>query len=223
MRHDGDMEASVVVVRWSRIPVDDHTQNTTRARREESNRLAVLTASALLGKKVTPSGLTRRCSACGSRTHGRPELVLTAPDGALGDRGAPPALSVSIARGRDVAVAAVAHASGTHAIGIDLECVGEALSPGFATVLMADEERAKHATSDQALLRTWVRKESVVKAIGTGLATDPREIVLDGLDLTSGPDGPWRLVDLDIDPDVLATLAIRGAKSARFDVDVALS
>ncbi len=85
------------------------------------------------------------------------------------------AIHVSLAHKDDVAVAI---ASLERPVGIDVERV-EARSDGFAALSFHDDEirLASEGTSrDEALTRLWVAKEAAAKALGTGLAGDPRSV-----------------------------------------------
>ncbi|WP_430869116.1 4'-phosphopantetheinyl transferase family protein [Demequina aurantiaca] len=209
------MQAPAIVVRWARIPPADTNPQTARLRRAESNNLALAAAGALLRSELPQLAVTRRCEACGSRAHGRPGLTTST---AVSGGTAVPSLTVSIARGRDAAIAAVAIADDSHEIGVDLESSSQPLSPGFADVVLGAGERALHPMTSDSLLRTWVRKEAVLKAAGTGLRLDPRRVTLEGLNVTGGPAGPWSLVDLDLAPDLVAAVAVR----CKADLDLGL-
>ncbi len=145
--------------------------------------------------------LTRRCPACGSAEHGQPRAVRA-------DRG--PVPYVSLTRTRGLVAVAVAPVP----VGIDLErnppgaghprerdapaIEGVALAPGEIQAL---PRRGRTA----AVLRTWTRKEALLKAAGTGLAIDPRLVVLGPA--TRAP----RVVTL---PPVLARVTDRAADLA---------
>ena len=69
----------------------------------------------------------------------------------------------------------------------------------------------------ESFLWTWTRKEAILKAAGTGLGIDPRQVDLDGLDVVAlptelGPAGDWTLVDVPL-PGYAAALARRGLLS----------
>jgi hypothetical protein len=68
--------------------------------------------------------------------------------------------------------------------------------------------RRSHADAHPEL-RVWVRKEAILKALGTGLATDPASITLAGTTLVNGPQGPWWVEDLPLADGLLATVAVR--------------
>ena len=88
------------------------------------------------------------------------------------------------------------------------------------------------ASRPAALLRYWTRKEAVLKATGYGLTLDPATVEV------SAPDQPARvvswprvcgdrtaftLVDLDIQPGYLATVAIQAPEPVEVDLDDARS
>ena len=119
-----------------------------------------------VARELTGSGdavtHTHLCPRCGSDAHGRPVLT--------GRRD----LGISVAHTDEVT--AVAGVEGT-SVGVDLEPVGVAGRPSIAAVLLHPHE---HAGDAEELTRTWVRKESLLKALGTGLSVDPREVELTG-------------------------------------------
>jgi phosphopantetheinyl transferase len=109
--------------------------------------------------------LTHDCLRCGSNEHGQPQVLPTATI-------RHPAY-VSLARAGDLAVVAITEAG---PVGIDVEAVDAADFHDFATVGLHPDEIADTAAERT---RTWVRKEALLKAYGTGLAIDPRAIRLD--------------------------------------------
>lgn len=158
--------------------------------------LARLVVAEVCGVDPAAVRVDRRCPRCGSTAHGVPRV--TRADGA-----AAPHLSLS----RTSDLVAVAVASGP--VGIDLEptTAGAGLRPD---VVLADGEPP--APGPGGLLVTWVRKEAVLKAAGTGLAVDPRSLrVTDAAGsitvehatpgpLTPPPGTRWHLEDLPLDP-----------------------
>lgn len=141
-----------------------------------------------------------RCAECGSSTHGRP-YVLPVPGWD------PPHVSLSRADGL-VLVAVTAAGP----VGVDVERAAGADFPGFDEVALHPSERATEAAGRT---RTWVRKESLLKALGRGLAVDPREVRLSGPDqpaaVLAWPDvgggTPW-LYDLDAPPGYVAAATV---------------
>ena len=129
-----------------------------------------------------------------------------------------PGLAVSLTHSGDVVLVAVA-AGGQ--VGVD----AEVLRPDVADWTLVDHaltvsERARLeavTTADRAefFLRSWSRKEAILKAAGAGLGIDPREVDLDGLDVAAlpaelGAAADWTLVDLPV-AGYAAALARRGA------------
>jgi 4'-phosphopantetheinyl transferase len=114
--------------------------------------------------------LTFTCARCGG-PHGRP--VAVPPPGF-----APLHLSLAHA-GNRVLVAA----SPVGPVGVDVEKVTGAAFAGFDDVALGTRERAslaqvRHSDAATGRARVWVRKESVLKATGDGLARDPRQVVV---------------------------------------------
>jgi phosphopantetheinyl transferase len=126
-------------------------------------------------------------------------------------------LAVSLTHSGDVVLVAVA---GAGAVGVDAEL----LRPDAAGWTLVDHaltvsERARLEAVPvpdraESFLQTWTRKEALLKAAGTGLGIDPRQVDLDGLDVVAlpaelGPPGDWTLVDVPL-PGYAAALARRG-------------
>lgn len=64
-----------------------------------------------------------------------------------------------------------------HAVGIDIEHTDVPFAPHLSELLLHPHER--HILDDSAeLYRHWCCKEAILKAYGTGLHTDPRQILL---------------------------------------------
>ena len=91
--------------------------------------------------------------------------------------GAPgPRVSISHSGGRAVAIA-----SRGRRVGLDLEAVRER-HPSFAREWFSEAEQARWAQDPRALTTAWCAKEAVLKALGDGMASNPREIELVSLD-----------------------------------------
>jgi 4'-phosphopantetheinyl transferase len=162
--------------------------------------------------------LTFTCARCGG-PHGRPVAVTPA--------GCPPVeLSLSHA-GNRVLVAA----SPAGPVGIDVEAVAGAAFAGFDDVALDPRERAwlaqvgpHDAAAGRA--RVWVRKESVLKATGDGLARDPRLVVvsapLDRPRVLAWPEerspSVAQLTELDVGPGYVACLTLLAEHPARVRV-----
>ena len=162
----------VVVVHSSRG--DDHGW---------ASRTAVHEGARLAGRDPDEVVLTHACAGCGSDAHGRPLLVCAG-------RVLPVRSSLSRARGLSV----VALAVGVD-VGVDVEQVAAAGFDGFDEVALHPRERA---TTPRQRAVVWTRKESLLKACGTGLRLDPRSVRL------SGADEPPRVVEcpgLAVAPD----------------------
>jgi 4'-phosphopantetheinyl transferase len=104
--------------------------------------------------------LTRQCPRCGSGEHGRPHFAGRHD------------LAVSLASAEGVTAAAVTRGA---PVGVDIEHLDDDRFAGIGNVLLHPEE---HAAGAAELARTWVRKEALLKALGVGLGTDPREVHL---------------------------------------------
>lgn len=151
---------------------------------------------------VDPAGVRTGslCAQCGSSTHGRP-YVLPA------DGWTPPYVSLSRTEGF-VMVAVTAAGP----VGVDVERTAGADFAGFDEVALHGSEQASDAAGRT---RTWVRKESLLKALGRGLALDPREVRLSAPDqpaaVLARPDldggTPW-LYDLDAPPGYVAAATV---------------
>ena len=152
--------------------------------------------------------LTFTCARCGG-PHGRPLAV--PPEGA-----APVHLSLAHAGDR-VLVAA----SQLGPVGIDVEL--ERARPSRASTRsrwprksVRGSHRSRPTDATAARTRSWVRKESVLKATGNGLACDPRAVVVSppserprraGLARASRP-STVQLTDLDVGDGYAACLAL---------------
>ncbi|WP_299537835.1 4'-phosphopantetheinyl transferase superfamily protein [uncultured Streptomyces sp.] len=157
--------------------------------------------------------LHQRCPDCDG-PHGRPRVAV---------RGGGPAPEISLSYAGGVVAAAAAD----HPVGIDVERLPRRGVPGrdiralrrFLTPGEAGRIRGSPAPAD-ALLRTWVRKEALVKATGDGL---PAMAGLDLSDVPCGPSAPGRpyrirvpgspgphdLTDLtDVPPGVVGAVAV---------------
>jgi 4'-phosphopantetheinyl transferase len=102
----------------------------------------------------------RTCSRCGAQ-HGRPHLARAG-------------LEVSVAHSGDVAAVATADRV---VVGVDVEEIRPIDYPGLLDDVCsaAERENVKDLTT---FLRTWTRKESLLKATGDGLAVVLSDLVL---------------------------------------------
>jgi len=153
--------------------------------------LLVGAVAELLG--VDPGGVTvlRHCDHCGGGDHGRP--VVSGP--------AHPLVWASLSRaGSLVAVVATTVAP----VGIDIESLERVAAAGFDDVAFSATEReALRSSADPTRRRAelWSAKEAVLKARGTGLRIDPREV-----DVENPADG-IRLERLDVPAGYAGSLA----------------
>lgn len=189
------------------------------APREFAHRLLVEFAVDARGRDSSGEPrLDHDCARCGSTDHGRPRLVGTA-----GDRWPP--VSLSRAPGLIVLALGAPDRPGGR-VGVDVEPDGAARFASFAAfadvVLHPGEWPPAGSWNAQECTRTWVRKEAVLKALGTGLHLDPRHLRLSGPgeapavleldDPTGAPESPVaqgvRVIDLDVAPGFTAALAV---------------
>jgi len=110
-------------------------------------------------------------------------------------------------------------------VGVDVERIDALPADDLPLGVLADAERAvldrlAPEALRPAFMRTWVRKEAVLKALGTGLTLEPCRFVVDipagtGAGwLRAPPPGDtadWAVVDLAAPPGYVAALALRGA------------
>ena len=141
---------------------------------------ALLRAEAARFHEVAPAQivLAHECPRCGSDQHGRPVLLATAAV-------RHPA-HVSLARAGRLSVVALTDAG---PVGVDVEATGAADFVGFAETALHPGERSGPPVDPT---RAWVRKESLLKAYGLGLAVDPGDVRLDdgGLAAWDSPHRP---------------------------------
>lgn len=140
-----------LVVAWSLV-------DGSSAEADETLRSAV---GRFCGVDASNVQVTRLCPGCGSTKHGRPHVVVGLP---------PP--HVSLTRADGLVCVAVTDAG---PVGVDGERTGAVAFGDFATVGLHPLEGSRGA-EDQTV--TWVRKESLVKATGDGLAVDLRQVRL---------------------------------------------
>jgi len=198
----------IVMVSWSNphppVVVDALLDDVDRARvaavRDDALAAQVATGRALL--RVVASDaldcspedvlIDRTCTTCGE-AHGKPRIV--------GD-----AVHISASHSKDRVVAAV---SLRGPLGIDVEHISSVAFAEFDDAALTAGERAAVAAlppreRPPARARLWTRKEAALKASGVGLRTDPRIAEIDAA---------LQVVDLDLDADYAAALAIESIDS----------
>jgi 4'-phosphopantetheinyl transferase len=137
--------------------------------------------------------------------HGKPRLVEPAA-----------ALDFSLSRAGARLMLAIADVP----VGVDVERRDRDVEAEVARIAFADDERAElEDAGSGAFLACWTRKEAVLKALGHGLAVDPKTVsvtFLDGVEPRIrrlpeefGPPEAWSLVPLARD-EWLAAVAVRG-------------
>lgn len=108
----------------------------------------------------------RLCARCGGSDHGRP-FVVGRDD-----------VFVSLSRAEQFVAVAVSRAG---PVGVDIESLDRVAAAGFDDVVFGAAERAAIAASPSPHVqraRLWAAKESWLKAVGTGLRTDPSELTI---------------------------------------------
>ncbi|MFG2972247.1 4'-phosphopantetheinyl transferase family protein [Streptomyces sp. NPDC048331] len=157
--------------------------------------LVRLLAAHVAGADARDMHLVQHCDQCRG-PHGKP-AVLGHPD-----------LAVSMSHARGVVAAAAGH----HRVGVDIEPLGSSPVPrrAMAHVLAPAELRRLEASgpsAQTAFLRTWVRKESLIKCGVTDLAGMQR------IDLSEVPDNgryddTWHLLDWRTDSPACMAAAV---------------
>ncbi|HEV2641029.1 MAG TPA: 4'-phosphopantetheinyl transferase superfamily protein [Actinocrinis sp.] len=130
----------------------------------------------------------------------------------------PAGLHVSLSHAQNVVAAALSRSA---PVGVDVERLRPLADRAALarTALAEAEQRAVDELPEQLrdaqLLRFWTRKESVAKALGSGLATDLRAIVTTARgSVVSLPDecgeiSGWSLADVPVPGGVIAAVAVR--------------
>ncbi|MFI5476031.1 4'-phosphopantetheinyl transferase family protein [Streptomyces cacaoi] len=179
--------------------------------------LSRLVLGELLGLPPADVPLRRVCPRCGG-PHGKVHLALP-PDGPLGTL---PAYDFSVTHSGALVGVAVCRDG---EVGLDVEeSHGDMDVDSAARVALSDSELAAlyarpAAERQSAFLRTWTRKEAVLKALGVGLGVPLRELEV------SGPERPpavlaWP-VQLAARPSMsMADLAVDGAHPAALAVAI---
>jgi len=133
---------------------------------------------ALVGRLtgVDPDSITLEqvCPNCGASGHGPLRVVLG------GTAGSGPAVHVSLSRAEGRLALAVTSAG---PVGIDVESVAALGRAPVADALVSVAEARALAALDPAeagaaLVSAWTAKEAVLKAAGTGLRVDPRDLTI---------------------------------------------
>lgn len=129
---------------------------------DEAHVLLLDLVARVTGCEAAALRLGHACPRCGSGEHGRPVV--------LGVSGRPTAPQVSLARDASGTVAVLAVCE--RPVGVDVEAPDAATFGGAAELVLHPDEAGEDPS------RMWVRKEAWLKALGTGLATDPSSIAL---------------------------------------------
>lgn len=142
-------------------------------------------------------------------------VTITAAPGPAGRHGKPgvPGLHFSLsASGEHVLLA-----TGPRELGVDVEGVPDlATAQRMIGVLHPTEQRelarVRRSRRAAAVTTVWVRKESLLKAIGTGLSRDPSVDDVGAGRRSRQPVPGWRILDLDLGAtceDMRAALTVR--------------
>lgn len=129
----------------------------------------------------------------------------------------PPLDSLSFSVSHSAGRALIALCDGGR-VGVDLERVEQVPSALLESALTETERRwiagLPDAARHRAFYQFWTRKEALLKAAGTGLATDMAEVTLSVtdppqlLDWPHGPAGDWQLRSLFVGEDWEAVAAV---------------
>lgn len=125
----------------------------------------------LIGVDPSVISFSHRCAYCGSDAHGKPRL-----SGSL--------VEFSASQSDDLTVLGVSK----QRIGVDVQSLHASLHdlPDYA---LCSSEKAAYASSHDrrwSAAVLWSRKEAVLKAIGIGLAVEPRNLDVDGFNASEG-------------------------------------
>jgi 4'-phosphopantetheinyl transferase len=163
--------------------LDTREREHAAARHDDARRRYVVAHGALRAVLAARTGADaraityrRQCAVCGSREHGRPELV---------HDGGP---SFNLSHSGDVAVIAVA----TERVGVDVEVVRDRrYRDEVAHRIMRDDEFEEWsalppADRTEAFLRTWTAKEAYLKHLGVGITRALRDVQPSGTTTWSG-------------------------------------
>ncbi|MFI9547076.1 4'-phosphopantetheinyl transferase family protein [Streptomyces sp. NPDC052016] len=184
--------------------------------------LSRLALGDLLGVPPADVPLRRVCPRCGG-PHGKVALAVP-PASAYAD------VDFSVTHSGDVIGVAVCRGA---SVGLDVEeyaggldvgtAATSALTPTELTALYARPSAERHS----AFLRTWTRKEAVLKALGVGLRLPLRELevsapqappaVLAWPDRLAAPRPTAALADMVVDGAHPASVAVVGARTVRID------
>ncbi|MBO1755081.1 4'-phosphopantetheinyl transferase superfamily protein [Allobranchiibius sp. CTAmp26] len=173
-----------------RLPRPESTEGITLLHGTDGTPVRDLVRDGLAGSGLDPDDVrvAHLCPRCGGSAHGRPFLV--GPDRA-------PYLGVSRTEG--LVVVALAQVP----VGVDVEPADRHVSSSVSAMILHPDERGDP-------LRSWVRKEAVLKATGEGLTTQPSSLSVEGGAVRRG--GLTVLVrDVDVDGYVMALAVVADA------------
>jgi 4'-phosphopantetheinyl transferase len=190
---------------WHLDVLSDEERDRASSYRHGPDRARFVVAAALLrvvvGMRVrsAPSQVPvrRRCAHCDA-PHGRPVIVGTD-------------LGVSVSHTRDRVVVAVTEDG---AVGVDVEEVREIDVNRLTSMVLSADERTSSPTR-ASFFSTWVRKEAVLKSLGTGIDVPMTALSLTAVragthvaSVAGHPRADRVVVDLDAGPRHAAALAL---------------
>ncbi len=164
-----------------------------RLRYAAAHTLARRVLAAHLGIAPGDVPIRLRCKRCGG-AHGKP-FVDGGPE-------------YSLTHGGDLVAVGVTYSG---PVGVDVEPLSRAHHHGLAQRVLAPEELALHErlSEDERpldLLRSWTRKEAVLKATGDGLTVGPATVVV-----TADTTGTTQLANLTVPDGYLGAVAVVAA------------
>lgn len=200
----GPPDGTGVLDETERARFEDLTHAPTARAYLALHTLARQVVGSIIGDPAHVVRFDRTCPVCGG-PHGRPTVV------------GHPGLHVSLTRTSALVGLAVTTLG---AVGIDIEQVAAATFDGFDEVALHPGEREPGGfptgRGGRANATAWVRKEAALKALGTGLRTDPATV-------RTPPTGIPTVVVPGTDPLTVTDLVLRGAAARTHVAAVAVA
>ncbi len=200
----GPLDVPGVLDEIERARLDELTHAATARAYLALHSLARQVVGSIIGAPPQAVRFDRTCPVCGG-PHGRPTVV---------DH---PGLHVSLTRTSALVGLAVTTVG---AVGIDIEQVAAATFAGFDEVALHPGEREPGGLptgrGGRANATAWVRKEAALKALGTGLRTDPATF-------RTPPTGILTVVVPGTEPLTVTDLVLAGAAARTHVAAVAVA